>query len=639
MSLDAALAGIERDLAVSLNAVATLRDGLRLCVEAAVRAAGMDYGGVYLVDEASGGLDLAYHQDLPADCLDSVSHYDAGSPDARVVAEGKPVYARHDGWGVPPGEARARKDRGAVAVVPIRHENRALGCLNVASRSLDEVPASARDALETIAAHAGCAIVRLKAAEALATEHELLRSLMDNMPDSIYFKDLDSRFTRINRALADAFGLGDPSEAIGKTDADFFTEEHARQAYEDEQEVIRTGQAMVGKREKETWPGGRETWVSTTKVPLRDDAGRIIGTFGMSRNITERIRADQALRESEDLLRATLESTADGILVVDEKGRVTHTNARFAQMWGIPEKLIQTRDDQKLLEYVLDQLQEPQAFLSRVRELYKTPEQELDTLLFKDGRTFERYSCPLVRDGQVAGRVWCFRDITERKRAEEALRASLKEKEVLLREVHHRVKNNLQVISSLLSLQSRQTTDGEARRLLRESESRVRSMAMIHEDLVRSTDLSQIDFGEYARRLSSHLLAGYGIRPDAVSVTVDVSDVRLPIDTAVTCGLILNELVANALIHAFSPGQKGQIHIALRSDTPGQCVLSVRDNGVGIAHRRDRTNADSLGLQLVEALTEQLGGTLEIDTRGGTEVKITFADADAGTSKGASDEP
>jgi len=632
MSVDAALAGIERDLAVSLNAVATVKEGLRLCVAAAVRAADMDCGGVYLVDEASGGLDLAYHQGLPADCLQSVSHYDAGSPDARVVAEGKPVYARRGGWGVAPGNAR-----GAVAVVPICHEDRVLGCLNVASRSLDEVPASARDALETIAAHAGCAINRLRSAEALATEHELLRSLMDNMPDSIYFKDRDSRFTRINKALADAFGLGDPSEAIGKTDADFFTEEHARQAYEDEQEVIRAGQAMVGKREKETWPGGRETWVSTTKVPLRDDAGRIIGTFGVSRNITERIRAEQALHESEDLLRATLESTADGILVVDEKGRVTNTNARFAQMWGIPKKLIQTRDDQKLLDYVLHQLQEPQAFLSRVRELYKTPKQELATLLFKDGRTFERLSCPLIRDGQVAGRVWCFRDITERKRAEEALRASLKEKEVLLREVHHRVKNNLQVISSLLSLQSRQTSDGEARRLLRESESRVRSMAMIHEDLVRGTDLSQIDFGKYARRLSSHLLAGYGIRPDAVSVTVDVSDIPLPIDTAVTCGLILNELVANALIHAFSPGQKGQIHIALRSDTPGQCVLSVRDNGVGIARRRDRTDADSLGLQLVEALSEQLGGTLEIDTRGGTEVRIAFAEA--GTSKGASDEP
>jgi diguanylate cyclase (GGDEF)-like protein/PAS domain S-box-containing protein len=134
-----------------------------------------------------------------------------------------------------------------------------------------------------------------RAEEALAQERNLLYILMDNSPDTIYFKDRESRFIRINRAMARRFGLDDPAAAVGKMDADFFTGEHAREAYADEQEVVRTGQPLIGKEEKETWPDGTETWVSTTKIPFRDPAGQVAGIFGISRNITERKRAEQEL--------------------------------------------------------------------------------------------------------------------------------------------------------------------------------------------------------------------------------------------------------------------------------------------------------------------------------------------------------
>jgi len=135
----------------------------------------------------------------------------------------------------------------------------------------------------------------------LAHERYLLHAIMDNVPDQIFFKDADGRFTRVSEAMADSFGLNDPSEAIGRTDGDFRAAEHARQALEDEREVMRTGRALVGKEEKETWPDGRTTWASTTKLPLRDDEGEIVGTFGISRDVTERRKMEQRLREAQKM--------------------------------------------------------------------------------------------------------------------------------------------------------------------------------------------------------------------------------------------------------------------------------------------------------------------------------------------------
>jgi PAS domain S-box-containing protein len=142
-------------------------------------------------------------------------------------------------------------------------------------------------------------------------------------------------------------------------------------------------------------------------------------TETLSKLLRWRKQAEEALQESKELLRATIESTADGILVVNEKGQVICTNERFIQLWRIPEELIKKREDKKLLDFILDHLKEPKAFLSKVQALYKTSDEDFDVLDFKDGRVFERFSSPLIRDGQIAGRAWSFRDITDRKRAEE----------------------------------------------------------------------------------------------------------------------------------------------------------------------------------------------------------------------------
>jgi PAS domain S-box-containing protein len=175
---------------------------------------------------------------------------------------------------------------------------------------------------------------RQRAEEALSQARCLLRALMDNLPDSIYFKDAGSRFLRINQALTTSFGLTDPGQAIGKTDFDFFTEEHARLAYADEQEIIRTGQPLVGKEEKETWRDGRVSWVSTTKMPLRDKGGKIIGTFGVARDITKLKLAEAALRESEQRFRTFVDHASDAFFLQDDQGVILDVNRQACESLG-----------------------------------------------------------------------------------------------------------------------------------------------------------------------------------------------------------------------------------------------------------------------------------------------------------------
>jgi two-component sensor histidine kinase len=215
----------------------------------------------------------------------------------------------------------------------------------------------------------------------------------------------------------------------------------------------------------------------------------------------------------------------------------------------------------------------------------------------------------------------------ERQQAEKQLAASLNEKEVLLKEIHHRVKNNLQVISSLLNLQVQQTTDEAVLQALHQGRSRIRSMALLHQILYRSDDLTRIDFAAYVRQLSTQLCQSYHTQSCPVAVEVVADEVSLNIETAVPCGLILNELVSNALKHGFVDGRSGQIVIHLKAQDNNRIHLTVSDNGVGLPTTFDYRQSPSLGLQLVNNLVEQLEGDLIVSNHQGTSITITFEDS------------
>lgn len=226
-------------------------------------------------------------------------------------------------------------------------------------------------------------------------------------------------------------------------------------------------------------------------------------------------------------------------------------------------------------------------------------------------------------DGQLLGASTVARDIGARKQAERRLKASLREKEVLLKEIHHRVKNNLQVIMSILSLQGRRAGVPELRAILSDAQNRVGSIALFHEKLYQSHDLASVNFGEYLRALTQRAVAEHSGSRTQVRTELELADVPLGVDRAIPCGLIANELLTNALKHGFKGRERGTVRVELRRD--GTHVrLIVADDGVGVPHDVDMRSSRTLGMELVSTFVEQLQGRLEIVRDNGLRLEISF---------------
>jgi len=247
-----------------------------------------------------------------------------------------------------------------------------------------------------------------------------------------------------------------------------------------------------------------------------------------------------------------------------------------------------------------------------------------EEIVSKDDRIFSCDYIPLLVDGNYHYHLWQYDDITERRLYEERIHTSLKEKEVLLKEIHHRVKNNLQVISSLLYLQGSQIRDYQTAQVFKDSQSRVKAMALVHERLYRSSDLARIDFAGYVQDVTHHLLRSYESSQRNIRLKIEVDPVSLNIDTAIPCALIVNELVSNSLKYAFPNALDGEIRIRLTQRDDENLNLVISDNGIGFPHDFSMERTDSLGLQLVHNLTSQLNGTVRCRNNDGAEIDIRF---------------
>ncbi|MFH1434731.1 MAG: PAS domain S-box protein [Pseudomonadota bacterium] len=341
---------------------------------------------------------------------------------------------------------------------------------------------------------------------------------------------------------------------------------------------------------------------------------------GFFRDVTGRRQAEEEIRK----FKTIAESARFGVAIAGLDGTVSYINDYFAGVHGYrPDEILGNRLDMFHTAEQLDQVANINEKLLAVGS-YSGIEVWHRC---KDGSVFPMLmNGVIVKDEKGVPQYMAATavDITGRKHAEERIKASLREKEVLLKEIHHRVKNNLQLITSLLKLQSESVGDPGALEMFRESQGRVRLIALLHEMLYRSEDLASIDAADYIRTLVSHLLRSYGGSGEAITVELNVEKITLDVDTAITCGLIVNELVTNSLKHAFPGGGEGKVRVDLHPKGHGAFILTVADSGKGIAGSIDFRDARTLGLQLVCTLVDQLEGTIELDREGGTAFRIEF---------------
>lgn len=353
---------------------------------------------------------------------------------------------------------------------------------------------------------------------------------------------------------------------------------------------------------------------------IKDSSGAIIRSVGMVQDITERKRTEDEARLNSEIFK----HVSEGIYIVGmEDGLIKHANSKFEQMFGYRQGEIIGKDVSIVNAPTEKSPQETKMDIMDI--LKKTGEWHGEVKnIRKDGTPFWSYANVSIFEHPQYGRVIVsiHTDITERKLKEETIRSSLEEKTILLNEIHHRVKNNLQIVSSLLSLQAMRTKNPEALNTLRETGDRIHSMALLHETLYKSGNMALVDFSSYIENICYHIINSYGA--GYINLDLHLEKMTLDIDHAVPCGLIINELISNSLKHAFPGRRPGNITVELKALHDEKIMLTFADDGIGLPESVIISKPDNLGLKLVSMLTEQINGSVEIVRNKGTVFRIIF---------------
>lgn len=467
---------------------------------------------------------------------------------------------------------------------------------------------------------------RKKAEEQLRRSEARVRAIINQAYIGIAQISLKGEFLEVNQQFSEMFGYS-AQELLNLTFMDI-THPENMDASLHALEAMSAGKSDFFTIEKQYFhKSGRVVYANLSVSLVKDNNGNPDYFVSVFHDITQKKEAEAQIQIQAAKLNAIIESSSHLIWTVNKNIALTSFNKNFTD-------LMQMRYGTSVSEGVIinrgtfvSSSSHNEFWNKKYSAAFKGSPQHFEAL-FEDSNGsqswMEVYLNPIFNfEGKVEEVSGIGHDITEKKLSEEKLMLSLKEKEVLLKEVHHRVKNNLQVISSILNLQSSYVKDIKTLELLKESQNRIKSMAFIHESLYQTKDFSSINFSEYVTNLSKNLIHSYTSFENKIELELEVQQVFLNLDIAIPCGLIINELVSNALKYAFPKGSKGIVKIDLKSEN-NLIKLVISDNGVGLSRKIDFRNTDSLGLQLVVTLVEQLGGKIRLQRTKGSKFTISF---------------
>jgi PAS domain S-box-containing protein len=703
----------------------------------------------YLIDEGGQGILLNAYAGITKEEAEKISRMNLGdSVCGRVAKEGKRMVVSN----IPQSDDEATaliRSFGASAYVchPLISQGQTIGTLSFGTCDRISFTSEELDLMQAVTDLVASAMARKKTEDSLRGTSQYLENLIRYANAPIIVWDDQYRIQRFNNAFEYLTGMAADS-VIGKP-LDFLFPEKSS---ENSMELIR-----------KTSSGERWEWVEIpvrhtsggTKIVLWNsanvydaDGATIVSTMAQGQDITKLKYAEETAEKNASLLQAALDSTADGIFVVDNDRKITSYNKKFCAIWGIPEHTLDAAREAAALSYISPLVEDIQEFTDRRNELYSHPGREsYDMVRLKDGRVFERYSKPQKIGNTIVGRVWSYRDITERMHAEELLQESLekfriiatstpdhiivqdkdlrytlvinpqmdltekemigktdydlvskedadklttikrrvletgtatknestitgsrgeknyfagsyvpkrnksgeidgiigyfrnvtekklanekiisalKEKDVLIREVHHRVKNNLQIITGLLEMTRSRANDPVTIGILTDMMLKIKTMAQIHTQLYQSNQSGQINMGAQIQGMITDLSGIYCRSGPGIRFEVDTEDFMLPVDIAIPCALAINEVLSNAFIYAFKGRKQGTIQVSARQVGENLHIV-IRDDGIGIPPEVDPDTTSSLGLKLIRNLVRQLQGTLAIESNDrGTTVQIDF---------------
>lgn len=432
----------------------------------------------------------------------------------------------------------------------------------------------------------------------------------------------DIKLTKVNKPICDQFGMTE-EQALKVHPLEYY-KGNMGPVRERWRKFLDEGYLHINEYFKKQH--GEDIYIEGDYYCLYDSKKQFIGYLGIQRDMTERKVAEENIRLSEEKFRAVAEAIPAQVVIFQDENFV-YINPYSEIITGYkPEELF----NMNFWDIVHPDYAETarQRGIARQKGEEVPDNYEMKIITRQGEEKWINYSARIINFNGKPAVLGTSTDITVQKNAGEEVERSLREKEILLKEIHHRVKNNLQIVTSLLKLQSSYVKDEKVKRLFKESQNRVQSMSLIHQKLYQTKDLSHIDFKDYIETVVTHLQHSFGILEDRVNVVIEVKDITMSIDNAIPAGLIINELVSNSLKHAFPSNKKGKIYINLSFDDASRDYkLIIRDSGVGMPADIDINKTDSFGLKLVSTLVNQMSGSIEVTQDKGCSYEIVFKSA------------